>query len=144
MHIGRELKIRKMAGRKALTNRENESTEDISSGLFIISGRVTVLIGCGFIGSLLQQVKACLHSSVPCVMKGRGQEVGRIEEFLWTHLDSHAPGSLYISGPPGTGKTATVTKLIQDNPKVCVCAAGTVMWRQKGLYAKSLYPIVLI
>ena len=44
----------------------------------------------------------------------RETEIGYLESFLSTHVESHIPGSLYISGPPGTGKTATLMYLLDQ------------------------------
>lgn len=69
------------------------------------------------IASSLELVKAALHTAVPPVLSGRYTEISTISDFLIDHVIGHTPGSLYIAGPPGTGKTATVTKCL-TNPKV--------------------------
>lgn len=43
---------------------------------------------------------------------GREEERATIEGFLNTHIADRTPASMYISGKPGTGKTATVTAII--------------------------------
>ena len=48
----------------------------------------------------------------------RENEKHFLTEFLSEHIRSRIPGSLYISGPPGTGKTATLTYLLSQS-KVC-------------------------
>lgn len=53
-------------------------------------------------------------SELPC----REMEIKEIEDFLLTSLFQQNPASLYISGLPGTGKTAALTKVIEDK-KVC-------------------------
>lgn len=75
-----------------------------------------VYIVC-FSASPLELVKAALHTATPSVLPGRSTEIATVSDFLIDHVINHTPGSLYVSGPPGTGKTATVTKSL-TNPKV--------------------------
>lgn len=52
------------------------------------------------------------------MLLGREEEFNQIEKFLSNGLSKNGdPLSLYISGTPGTGKTATV-RLIIDKLKV--------------------------
>ena len=37
-----------------------------------------------------------------------------IRTFLTDHLKHGTSGSLYVSGPPGTGKSVCVTKLVEE------------------------------
>ncbi|XP_076630216.1 cell division cycle 6 isoform X2 [Colletes latitarsis] len=52
-----------------------------------------------------------LHSSLPETLPGREPELAKLQEFLEEHLKTEKSGSLYVSGPPGTGKTACLSKL---------------------------------
>lgn len=45
---------------------------------------------------------------------GRDHEIAEIRSFLSTHLEKQSAGSLYISGAPGTGKTAAALHIIDD------------------------------
>ena len=65
--------------------------------------------------SKLQEAKSMLHSNSSSSLVGREEEMATLRLFLEEHLDHHQPGSLYISGPPGTGKTATVTRLLEES-----------------------------
>ncbi|NWH67403.1 CDC6 protein, partial [Geococcyx californianus] len=65
-------------------------------------------------GSCYQQVKRVLHTAVPDCLHGREKETGIIRQFLREHVCGHRPGSLYISGAPGTGKTAVVSHVLRD------------------------------
>uniref|UniRef100_A0A8B9TWU5 Cell division control protein 6 homolog n=1 Tax=Anas platyrhynchos TaxID=8839 RepID=A0A8B9TWU5_ANAPL len=65
-------------------------------------------------GSCYQQAKRALHAAVPERLQGREREVGAIRKFLGEHLPARRPGSLYISGPPGTGKTACLSCVLRD------------------------------
>ncbi|XP_069739062.1 cell division control protein 6 homolog [Phaenicophaeus curvirostris] len=63
-------------------------------------------------GSCYQQAKRVLHTAVPNRLHGREKEMGIIQQFLKEHVCGHRPGSLYISGAPGTGKTACVSHIL--------------------------------
>ncbi|XP_044742330.1 cell division control protein 6 homolog [Chrysoperla carnea] len=55
-----------------------------------------------------------LHSSIPNQMVGRDQEIQELSEFLQLHINDNKSGSVYISGPPGTGKTATLSYILKN------------------------------
>ena len=46
-------------------------------------------------------------------LPGREKETQVLYDFFTTHIASRTVGSIYISGSPGTGKTAVVTKTIE-------------------------------
>ncbi|OAF71956.1 hypothetical protein A3Q56_00277 [Intoshia linei] len=52
----------------------------------------------------------CFDGHLPC----REKEYNHIKKFVSSHLKQKVGACLYISGVPGTGKTATVTKIISD------------------------------
>ncbi|XP_053983074.1 cell division control protein 6 homolog [Hylaeus volcanicus] len=58
-----------------------------------------------------RSARKALHSSVPETLPGREAELAKLQEFLDEHLKTESSGSLYVSGPPGTGKTACLSKL---------------------------------
>ncbi|XP_018421924.1 PREDICTED: LOW QUALITY PROTEIN: cell division control protein 6 homolog [Nanorana parkeri] len=66
-------------------------------------------------GTCYQKAKCALNTAVPERLLAREKETTAILSFLKTHVTSQKPGSLYISGAPGTGKTACLTKLLQEN-----------------------------
>lgn len=70
-------------------------------------------------GQIYQTAKQALHTAKPNHLVGREQEVVEIKDFLSHLLHKKSAGSMYISGPPGTGKTATLLHII-DDLKVCV------------------------
>lgn len=59
-----------------------------------------------------RNARKALHSSVPESLPGREMELSKLEEFMEEHLGTEKSASLYVSGPPGTGKTACLSKLM--------------------------------
>ncbi|KAM4691899.1 cell division control protein 6 homolog [Rhinophrynus dorsalis] len=66
-------------------------------------------------GSCYQQAKHALNTAIPERLLARDRETAAIQTFLKSHVSGKKPGSLYISGAPGTGKTACLNKLLQDS-----------------------------
>ena len=57
---------------------------------------------------------AMLHvSSVPLELPCRDEEFQNIYSFVHDHLHNETSGCIYVSGTPGTGKTATVLEVIR-------------------------------
>ncbi|NXQ87602.1 CDC6 protein, partial [Nyctibius grandis] len=65
-------------------------------------------------GTCYQEAKRVLHAAVPDRLHGRDGETGTIRQFLREHVCGRRPGSLYISGAPGTGKTACLSRVLLD------------------------------
>lgn len=64
--------------------------------------------------TLLQQARSQLHvSAVPSSLPCRDEEFNEIFGFLKGKLQDKSNGCYYISGVPGTGKTATVNEVIR-------------------------------
>ncbi|NXJ08069.1 CDC6 protein, partial [Odontophorus gujanensis] len=61
-----------------------------------------------------QQAKRVLHTAVPERLHGRERETAAVRQFLREHVAARRPGSLYIAGAPGTGKTACVSRVLHD------------------------------
>uniref|UniRef100_A0A8C5QDI0 Cell division control protein n=1 Tax=Leptobrachium leishanense TaxID=445787 RepID=A0A8C5QDI0_9ANUR len=72
-------------------------------------------------GSCYQQAKRVLNTAIPERLLARDKETESIQRFLKTHVSCGKPGSLYISGAPGTGKTACLNKLLHENPNLKNC-----------------------
>lgn len=64
-------------------------------------------------GNIYQDAKRALHSTTPDSLPGRQKELKELEFFIKEHLEEKRSGSLYISGPPGTGKTASLTLILE-------------------------------
>lgn len=64
--------------------------------------------------TLLERARSQLHvSAVPSSLPCRDEEFNAIFEFLKNKLHDKTSGCYYISGVPGTGKTATVNEVIR-------------------------------
>lgn len=74
-------------------------------------------------GTCYQQAKQVLHAAVPDRLQGRERETGILRQFLREHVLGRRPGSLYVSGAPGTGKTACLSRVLLDC-KVCAMATA--------------------
>ncbi|XP_043288269.1 cell division control protein 6 homolog [Venturia canescens] len=61
-----------------------------------------------------QNARRALHSSAPENLPGRESELSQLRTFLSEHLASESSGSLYVSGPPGTGKTACLSCIMRE------------------------------
>lgn len=65
-------------------------------------------------GTPLEIARRRLHvSTVPQSLPCRDNEFQEIFEFLANRIEDETSGCMYISGVPGTGKTATVTRVIR-------------------------------
>ncbi|KYN34022.1 Cell division control protein 6 like protein [Trachymyrmex septentrionalis] len=62
-----------------------------------------------------QNARKSLHGSITDNLPGREEELTKLQTYLLEHLDQETAGSLYISGPPGTGKTACLFKIMQQS-----------------------------
>lgn len=69
------------------------------------------------------------HTAKPQRLIGREKETEEVRSFMKGHMSKKTAGSLYISGAPGTGKTAVLTHII-DEMKVSV---KTVRYKWKYL-----------
>ncbi|XP_064421412.1 cell division control protein 6 homolog [Latimeria chalumnae] len=66
-------------------------------------------------GTCYQQAKQALNTAIPERLLARENETKTMCRFLMEHVCGEKPGSLYISGAPGTGKTACLNRLLQDH-----------------------------
>lgn len=65
-------------------------------------------------GTCYQQAKLVLNTAVPDRLPAREKEMDVIRAFLKKHICGKKAGSLYLSGAPGTGKTACLSRILQD------------------------------
>ena len=65
-----------------------------------------------FTGVCYQQAKQALHTALPERLLCREKEYKEVNDFLDGCLKKKKPGSMYISGAPGTGKTAVLSRTL--------------------------------
>ena len=61
-----------------------------------------------------QSTKKSLHTAKPTRLIGREEERKRMGDFISERVQRKSSGSLYISGAPGTGKTAVITHILDE------------------------------
>jgi hypothetical protein len=67
-------------------------------------------------------VRGIFHrGTVPAVLAGRATERARIASFIRDRVAAGTAGALYVSGSPGTGKTALIDDVLRH-----LCAEGLV------------------
>lgn len=59
--------------------------------------------------------------SVLCELPGREVQLEEIHQFLLQHVNNESAGSMYISGPPGTGKSASLNVIIRRPEVIILC-----------------------
>lgn len=93
---------------------------------------------CSPAGTCYQQAKQVLHAAVPDQLQGRERETRILRQFLQEHVLGRRPGSLYVSGAPGTGKTACLSRVLLDCK---VCAMATAVGLLWGLGDSGVGPV---
>jgi len=94
-----------------------------------------------------QDARKALHSSVTEDLPGREEELVKLHEFLNNHLEKKTSASLYISGPPGTGKTASLFKTMQQYEQSkfkAVYINCTTMKSAAAIYGKIIQELSII
>lgn len=61
-----------------------------------------------------RNARKALHSSLPSCLPGREEQLKELRNFIKSHLDESTSGSMYVSGPPGTGKTASLSIILEE------------------------------
>ncbi|BFF97973.1 cell division control protein 6 homolog [Drosophila madeirensis] len=61
-----------------------------------------------------QNARRVLNSAETQNLPGREAQLLELREYFTSHLESQTSGSLYVSGQPGTGKTACLSLLLRD------------------------------
>ncbi|CAL1678485.1 unnamed protein product [Lasius platythorax] len=108
---------------------EEEEEDELNSNLLFGSNKY-------------QNARKALHSSETEELPGREEELAKLQEFFQRHLEGRTSGSLYVSGPPGTGKTATLFKIMRQSDlrsKVKIVYINcTSMKSAAAIYAKII------
>jgi len=63
--------------------------------------------------SQYRDARKALHSNSPTEMPGREREIEELTKFIEENLANDNSSSIYVSGPPGTGKTASLNLILQ-------------------------------
>jgi len=91
--------------------------------------------------SVYNEARHILRKSVSRLV-GREVERDELEAFISTRLSGRKSGAIYISGPPGTGKSATVTEVLENlrqHPATRTSFVNCVSLKDaSGVYAKLL------
>ena len=66
-----------------------------------------------FVGVCYQEAKQALNTALPKKLFCREKQYNDVSSFLDRCLQKQVPGSMYISGAPGTGKTAVMSTIIK-------------------------------
>ena len=65
-------------------------------------------------GECYTQAKQALHTALPDRLLCREKELKVVQGFIDNHVYKGAPGSMYVSGAPGTGKTAVLSHVMRQ------------------------------
>ena len=80
-------------------------------------------------GVCYQKAKQALHTALPDRLLCREKEYKEVNDFLDYHLSKKRPGSMYISGAPGTGKTAVLSKTLNRIQVKKGISDSSCLWR---------------
>ncbi|XP_012262534.1 cell division control protein 6 homolog [Athalia rosae] len=94
-----------------------------------------------------QSARKALHSSTPVSLPGREAELKELRDFLSDRLKNNGSGSLYVSGPPGTGKTASLSRIMLEpdfkTSFTVIYVNCTAMKSAVAIYAKIIQDLGL-
>nr|XP_017507772.2 cell division control protein 6 homolog [Manis javanica]XP_017507773.2 cell division control protein 6 homolog [Manis javanica]XP_036878590.1 cell division control protein 6 homolog [Manis javanica]XP_036878591.1 cell division control protein 6 homolog [Manis javanica] len=93
-------------------------------------------------GTCYQQAKLVLNTAVPDRLPAREKEMDVIRNFLREHICGRKAGSLYLSGAPGTGKTACLSRILQDLKKELKGFKTTILNCMSLRNAQAVFPAI--
>ncbi|XP_018333285.1 cell division control protein 6 homolog [Agrilus planipennis] len=64
--------------------------------------------------SKFKSARKALHGTQPAQLWEREKEIEELRKFICDCLNNNKSGTLYISGPPGTGKTAALSQILKE------------------------------
>ncbi|XP_031418192.1 cell division control protein 6 homolog [Clupea harengus] len=92
--------------------------------------------------SQYQSVKQALHTAVPERLHSREAERAAIVSFLESHVVPGLPSSLYVSGAPGTGKTACLNCVLQEREDLLKGVQKVVINCMTLRSSHSIFPLL--
>ena len=96
----------------------------VANPTFLLSAAVTKCLDFSELSGL-QEAKKSLHNSIPSTLLCRDEKLASLSAFLQTSITARQPGALYVSGAPGTGKTACLTHTMEDLKVRTQCSCFT-------------------
>uniref|UniRef100_A0A8C5LBX6 Cell division control protein n=1 Tax=Jaculus jaculus TaxID=51337 RepID=A0A8C5LBX6_JACJA len=93
-------------------------------------------------GTCYQQAKLVLNTAVPDRLPAREKEMDVIRNFLREHICGKKAGSLYLSGAPGTGKTACLSRILEDLKKEVKGFKALVLNCMSLRSAQAVFPAI--
>eukprot|EP01117_Protostelium_nocturnum_P008089 TRINITY_DN2882_c0_g1_i3.p2 TRINITY_DN2882_c0_g1~~TRINITY_DN2882_c0_g1_i3.p2 ORF type:complete len:147 (+),score=84.25 TRINITY_DN2882_c0_g1_i3:114-554(+) len=66
------------------------------------------------LSNIERAIKSFSSHSIPEHLHGREEKESEITNYIKERIKTQTSGSMYISGKPGTGKTATIQKIRKD------------------------------
>ena len=66
-------------------------------------------------GECYVQAKQALHTALPDRLLCREKELAVVQKFIDNHVYRGEPGSMYVSGAPGTGENSRVITYYETN-----------------------------
>ncbi|XP_061882344.1 cell division control protein 6 homolog isoform X2 [Entelurus aequoreus] len=87
-------------------------------------------------------VKQALHTAIPPRLLSRDHQRDAISSFLRDTAARRLPGGLYISGAPGTGKTACLDRVLLDMKEELVCVHTLIINCMSVRSSHSIFPLL--
>ncbi|XP_064180557.1 cell division control protein 6 homolog [Anguilla rostrata] len=93
--------------------------------------------------SCYHSVKQALHTAVPEHLLSRDKECASIRSFLTDKVKLGIPASLYISGAPGTGKTACLNCILQEMEDQLQSVQKVIINCMRLRSSQSIFPLLV-
>ncbi|KAH8862037.1 Cell division control protein 6 like [Schistosoma japonicum] len=77
---------------------------------------------------------AFLFEELSSLIVGRKDEISRLTSLIRLYIDKRKSASIYVSGAPGTGKTAVILSVVQYFKKLGECDASVINCMQLSSY----------
>ncbi|XP_061082190.1 cell division control protein 6 homolog [Conger conger] len=93
--------------------------------------------------SRYHSVKQALHTALPEQLLSRDKERASIRSFLTDKVKLGLPASLYISGAPGTGKTACLNCILQEMEDQLQSVQKVIINCMRLRSSQSIFPLLV-